>query len=70
MFNSLNAKVAIISNSANCFANQLTGFYTMATLAFNELIFIFIVNINISIVLRALIHLFHNLLVGSSTENF
>ena len=31
LFNSLNAKVAII-------ANQLTGFYIMATLAFNELI--------------------------------
>ena len=37
--NSLNAKVVIIIESSQliCSANQLTGFYMMAVLAFNEL---------------------------------
>ena len=36
--NSLNTKVAIVETSQLiCSANQLTGFYIMATLAFNEL---------------------------------
>ena len=38
-FDSLNAKVAIYIETSQMifFANQLTGFYIMATLAFNEL---------------------------------
>ena len=37
-FNLLNAKVAIIETSQLIYrANQLTGFYMIATLAFNEL---------------------------------
>ena len=38
VFNSLNAKVATIWKPVNWFEpNQLTGFYMMAILAFNEL---------------------------------
>ena len=39
LYNSFNAKAAIMETSQLiCFENQLTGFYMMPTLAFNELI--------------------------------
>ena len=41
--NSLNAKVAIETSHLVCRANQLTGFYMMATLAFNVLMLITLV---------------------------
>ena len=59
-FNSLNAKVAIICSSFAiiCSANQLTGFYMMTTLAFNELTHF-----------RPMLHLCRNQVVGFYWQN-